>query len=756
MKVFNWHDMRKLTLIIASLFSLATSHIVAENALSSSVRQFLNEYCTKSFSLPNSSSKFVSPEYDSGKEVVDVFISIDNSTVIDELAELGINVHAKFDGFVTARVPVDLLEHIATMPGVSDVDVSRRVELCTDSTLSVTHAGEVINGAQYDLPQSYDGTGVIVGVIDVGFDYQHRAFRKADNPDITRIVRIYDTRNTSGHPVMNSSGTSLPGSVFMNEEIYSLKYDSNSTHGTHTSSIAAGTHVNGYGGMAPGADIVLCAVKVLDGGLSTVEIANCVNYITCYADSVGKPCVISMSVSTATGQHDGQDYLSRAIAQKMGKGRIFVISAGNCGDRPMYIHSSLNKSNPVNLLFKCKTISDVDSSYYYSIVNSDIWMRGSKISPAYRWHILDLKTHRIVWQSDSLTGSSELNSSQFKSYYDTGPDTNTEGILRVTLKVSSNSTGYGNKYNLDIDIGNLECQEFTIANGVKLSRYALGISIYPRDNNQSELDAWFGHSSSRAGSYPHSVTTMSGETFNHFYTPSNNDCTIGTYAVNDSIISAGAFAARNNYYSLLLNRIITNNSIVVGEIANFSSFQIEGAGPTGEALPTICAPGICVVGAANRYSYLANHKTTVMKTEDGSCWGILSGTSMSAPTVAGIIALWLQANPNLSVSQIKNILAESAIRDEFTMGQNSSMFGPNGKIDAMAGMRLVLQGLHNDTGDVNCDGHVNMNDLTLLISHLLGFYPPDEVFSETNADMDHSGNVGMDDITEMVNYLLNI
>ena len=169
MNAFNWHDMRKLTLIIAALFSFATSYLVAENALPSSVRQFLNEYRTKSFSLPNSSSKFVSPEYESGKEVVDVFISIDNSTVIDELAELGINVHAKFDGFVTARVPVDLLEHVATMPGVSDVDVSRRVELCTDSTLSVTHAGEVINGAQYDLPQSYDGTGVIVGVIDVGF-----------------------------------------------------------------------------------------------------------------------------------------------------------------------------------------------------------------------------------------------------------------------------------------------------------------------------------------------------------------------------------------------------------------------------------------------------------------------------------------------------------------------------------------------------------------------------------------------------------
>lgn len=742
-------------MIIAAFISFATSHLVAGNAVSSSVRQFMNEYRTKSFSLPNSSSRYVSPVYESGKEVIDVFISFDDSSVIDKLKALGVNIQSTFDGFVTARVPVDRLERVATMAGVSDVDVSRRVELCTDSTLSVTHAGEVISGEQYDLPQSYDGTGVIIGIIDVGFDYQHRAFRRADNPDITRIARIYDTRNKNGHPAMNSSGAKLPGSVFMNDEIYSLRYDCTSTHGTHTSSIAAGTHVNGYGGMAPGADIVLCAVSVLDGGLSTVEIANCVSYITCYADSVGMPCVISMSVSTATGQHDGQDYLSRAIAQKMGKGRIFVISAGNCGDRPMYTHTTMSKSKPANLLFKCKTISDVDSSYYYSIVNADIWVNGARTSPAYRWHILDLETNQIVWQSDSLAGSHELNTSQFKDYYDTGPGTNTEGILRVTVKITSNGLGNGNKYNLDIDIGNLECQQYTIVNGVKQSRYAIGISILPRDTQQSELDAWFGHSSSRFASYHHPVTTMSGVSISHFYTPSNNDCTIGTYAVNDSIISAGAFAARNKYYSLLLNRIITNNTIVVGEIANFSSFQVAGAGPTRAALPTICAPGICVVAAASRYSYLANHSTTVMKTEDGSYWGILSGTSMSAPTVAGIIALWLQANPNLSVSQVKTVLAESAIRDEFTMGQNSAMFGPNGKIDAMAGMRLVLQGLNNAKGDVNCDGHVNMDDLTLLISHLLGCYPPDEVYSVTNADIDCSGNVGMDDLSEMINYLLN-
>ena len=128
---------------------------------------------------------------------------------------------------------------------------------------------------------------------------------------------------------------------------------------------------------------------------------------------------------------------------------------------------------------------------------------------------------------------------------------------------------------------------------------------------------------------------------------------------------------------------------------------------------------------------------------------------MSAPTVAGIIALWLQANPNLSVSQVKEILAESAIRDDFTSGPNGIMFGPNGKIDAMAGMRLVLQTMSNTLlGDVNCDGLIGMDDLTALISYLVGIYPADLSFSEVNADLDQSCTVGMEDLTEMISLLL--
>ena len=734
--------------MIATVFMLAliSIGIQAQHVLPPTVRQYLNE---RSIGKQETVvSRFASSHMIEGREMIDCFIAIDNPGTISRLQMAGVAVSCEFDGFVTAQVPVNLLAQVSQIVGVSDVEVSPRIKLCTDSTMNATHVIDVLNGTSNNLPLNYDGTGVIVGVIDVGFDYQHRAFRDPDNPSLCRISRVYDTSDKTGHKVRYRSSV-LPGSVFIDDEVLSLTTDNaESSHGTHTSSIATGTHVNGYGGMAPGADIVLCAVSEMGTGLSTVEVANCVRYISCYADSVGKPFVVSVSVSTTDGPHDGRDYLSKAIGQLMGPGRIFVIAAGNNGTNPTYAHCVASPTEPKHFLFMQKDGTGFDSCYYYKNFVADIWMRNDFTRFDYKFHVLDLNTNQIVWESPEAVQSLDVDLSLLADYYTPAP-----GAATHYLKGSVQTSTDGKKYHVTVLARNLQSTEYTLSSSgnIKQSRYALGLTITPR--KETDIDAWVSNSNARFAQYTSPVTSMSGDENTVFYVPSNSDCSIGTYAVHDSIISVGAYAARNSYYSLLSDKIVTTSSVTIGQIASFSSYAVEGTGPTGKALPTICAPGYDVVAAGNRYnSYANNSGYTVMKTEDGSPWCVMSGTSMATPTVAGIIALWLQANPRLSVREIKNIMAQTAIHDKYTDGSMGTHFGPNGKIDALAGIQLILQRQGYGSGDVNYDGVVTIADVTSLIDYLLGATP--KPFNADAADVDLDGQISIGDVTGLIDLLL--
>ncbi len=744
--------MRKLCYSLL-LMSLAVLGMNAQGLLPVTVKQFLEEQSySAEFRQSESSLRFMPPYNVDGVDMVDAFIAVENDLVLNSLSRAGVIINSRFDGFVTAQIPVDKLTDVCRVAGVTDVEISRRLALCTDTTMRVTHTDQVLNAQQYGIWQNFDGSGVIVGVIDVGFDFQHRAFRSNEDPTKSRIVRVYHTRDNSGHKANYNKIIRLPGSVFMNNEIQLLTTDSNnSTHGTHTSSIAAGSHVNGYGGMAPGSDIVLCAVSVLDGSMSAVEVANCVRYIDSYADSVGQPCVMSLSVSTPNGQHDGKDYLSRVVNQTSGPGRIFVISAGNDGSRYSYSHKVSSAESPMNLMFKCRNSLGGDSTYYYGGIISDMWIRKENINLYYKFHIVDLKTGEVVWETEELSKNNKIYAKDLGGYYLCHSLDSVGYVSAETLFASA-----GRKYHLEVTLHNLLCSKYTQVGGVKQSRYAIGMSIYPRSSSACHIDAWACNTGSRFGYTSLPIIDMNGERIHDFYSVPSDSCCIGTYAVGDSTISAGAYTARNSYYSLGLGRQVIDTSVIMGDIASFSSYQIAGAGPTGEALPTICAPGVNVVAAGSRYSYFARGSASTVMQYEGSYWGVMSGTSMAAPTVAGIIALWLQANPQLSVSQIKHIMAETAIKDSYTTGVNRLRFGPNGKIDAMAGLQYVLRSVEPpfELGDVNGDGRVNIIDITDLVNYLLT-NTMTTTFVEKAADIDQNGRITIQDVIMLVNTIIH-
>ena len=67
------------------------------------------------------------------------------------------------------------------------------------------------------------------------------------------------------------------------------------------------------------------------------------------------------------------------------------------------------------------------------------------------------------------------------------------------------------------------------------------------------------------------------------------------------------------------------------------------------------------------------------------------GTSQSSPVVAGIIALWMEACPSLSIRDIRSILQKtSRFDDNCLMAPGGPIQSGFGKIDAVAGMKEVL------------------------------------------------------------------
>ncbi|MDP9142155.1 MAG: S8 family serine peptidase, partial [Pseudomonadota bacterium] len=107
-----------------------------------------------------------------------------------------------------------------------------------------------------------------------------------------------------------------------------------------------------------------------------------------------------------------------------------------------------------------------------------------------------------------------------------------------------------------------------------------------------------------------------------------------------------------------------------GNVANFSSRGLEGRGGTvvidGETFqwedrPTVATPGVDVVSTraslGDTWTDLGDENVPVAYQP---FYTTFSGTSMSAPHLSGIVALMLEANPQLHWSDVKRILQRTA------------------------------------------------------------------------------------------------
>ena len=278
-----------------------------------------------------------------------LFVSCTSDIAAKAVAEgvkaLGGKAQGTIGRYVMVSTPVALVEQIAALEGVTYVSKGPEVSLKTDLSRQVTGVDKVQAGSD-PLPQAFTGKDVVVGIIDTGFDFTNPVFKDAEGNLRIKAVYCADmTRTEEDEPVVTLDGTELSG-LFSTDakEILAVQTDKPSaSHGTHCAATAAATHWNGFGGMAPEADIVLCPYSLTDKTSQEVDnraynIMQSILYVRDFAQRQGKPFVISISLNLQDGPHDGTSPMSSMLEQMIAKGCNILLASSNEGGDNCYVN----------------------------------------------------------------------------------------------------------------------------------------------------------------------------------------------------------------------------------------------------------------------------------------------------------------------------------------------------------------------------------------------------------------------------------
>lgn len=657
--------MKKTFISALSVLMLASSAGMAQKlSPDTEILLFKHQQKSKSEDARKLKTLSVMPGYEETGIPTEIgaFITVSGEWVVDKLRGAGCNVNSVIDNIVTANISLDILPEIAKMAGVEYIEAGTPVALKNFNTRRRVHINDVHNQTG-DLPASYRGKGVIVGMIDLGFQFTHSAFRSDDGNNNLRISRVWN-QNLSGMP---PQGFNYGTEYTTPTQIQSAAFDSrNDYHGTHTATTAAGSPKgNPFYGMAPESEIVLVSPYLS----SNTSIVDAIKYIFDYADSVDKPCVINMSLGSHMGPHDGQSALDRAINSMVGPGRIVVGAAGN--EAGVNIHCSKTLTADDTTL---KTLMAYPAS-------------GQK------------RTYTYIWGTPGTTFSVEV---AIVDMTRKGRILKTTGILTPKAEPIYLSCDEGATTKLDLTVSPV------VTNEGNAPQFVIESNCLSIAANRKQAIIVHGED----GQTIHMWNAVNENYFTSGnldgFTEGDDLCTVGEIGgTGEGVISVGSYDTDS---IVVLNPFETIEDPQKGLAVNFgasfrslgmdfqtgarSSFSSKGPTADGRMKPEVMAPGSVIISGFNSYyasqsDISAEYITPVKESDMTSYFEISMGTSQATPVVTGTIALWLEANPDLTPDDIRGVLARTCDRDSFTGTTPNNNTG-YGKLNAYAGIRDVL------------------------------------------------------------------
>lgn len=561
-----------------------------------------------------------------------------------DLESRGIMVGSRINDIVSFKCPIDELSTILNDANFSYIEIAGKIKPHLNRVPADVRADSVWMGA--NLPEGYTGKDVIIGITDWGFDYTSPMYYDTLLTD-TRILAAWDQYKDSGpSPSGYNYGTeyATPTDLISSESDTSNIY-TYATHGSHVAGIAGGSGAGTiYRGIAFESNFLFTTFLVDESA-----VLDAWEWMYTKADAEGKRLVVNMSWGLYHMQSiDGTSLISQALDSYSSLGVVFVTSAGNNGGENFHIQKDFASDSLLSRI-----------NFYNSSTLSTLW--GQSIQSwgtpgeSYSIGIKVLNTSNVLL-AESDYYSTATTTSYVDSFVVVGMDTiffnlscdaayptnnrpqarlrvkRSSGLYRIVLKskAASGTVHYWNVTELTSDVGNW---------GMSLSSLGSG------------------------------------------YTLGNDSNGIGAPACSFSAISVAAYAP--NFYT-------GGGTLAGGALANFSS-----VGPliNDTLKPDISAPGIQIGSSMSSFTDVA-YTSIASVNFMGRTYGFarLSGTSMSSPVVAGVVALILDANSTLTAAQVKDIIIQTAREDNHTgvLPPEGDEFWGHGKVNAYHAVQLAL------------------------------------------------------------------
>ena len=351
-----------------------------------------------------------------------------------------------------------------------------------------------------------------------------------------------------------------------------------------------------------------------------------------YADSIGEPCVINYSAGEY-GDITGKNTLYyEYLSSMLGPGKILVASVGNEGNRGYIMYKKADQESVGGLM--TRTTSDP----FFLCISSN--------KPL---------TFKITDKSKPEAEGSYTFTPEY--------ETTTSDTIASLDSLCIDAFCYEDEYHSD--------------------KIGYNIGFYEGKKKFSDRD------------YSITISGADAEARIHIQNGKIEGAELGgnTFFPGemDGIIGVGATTWREKYTDINGKQ----HTSIYGTGGKRASFSGCGPALSGNIKPDVVAPGVNIISAHNR-TYQELHPTSqeslVAKSSYNNhdyYWRACDGTSMSTPAVAGIVALWLQAKPDLTPKEIIDVIAHTAKHNDLSLTYPNNQYG-YGEIDAYKGLLYIL------------------------------------------------------------------